>query len=183
MQQFDQTNYYNPKRIQWSVHFKKGLNYRKLALHQQAYVQTNIWHVSFFTLASLIQGKEWKKSHSLIASVCGIRLVTVAVDIFSCGIGFQSKQQQRLPNKNASFVLWATSINRGSEMYCSGLKPTPRRLCVRRVGVAAEEAPFHMLVTSLIWPRGSPPILPWRLAAVWICYQSTSDSSNIGWGD
>lgn len=65
----------------------------------------------FFTLASLIHLKEWTL-HSLIASFCVIKLVTVAVDIFSrvlllVGIGFQRKHNKR--RKNPSFVLWATS--------------------------------------------------------------------------
>lgn len=65
----------------------------------------------FLTLASLIHLKEWTL-HSLIASFCVIKLVTVAVDIFSrvlllVGIGFQRKHNKR--RKNPSFVLWATS--------------------------------------------------------------------------
>lgn len=83
-----------------------------MTLHGQVCVQTNISHFFFFlTLASLIHLKEWTL-HSLIASFCVIKLVTVAVDIFSrvlllVGIGFQRKHNKR--RKNPSFVLWATS--------------------------------------------------------------------------
>lgn len=64
-----------------------------------------------------------------------------------------ANSNKSFPEKNPSFVLWATSINK---IYCSGLKPPPCSLCVRRVGVAAEEAYLRMQVFSLIWPCGKP---------------------------